>query len=383
MSGAGALGRYWIRNRGRVQGPFTVDRIHGLLRRGRFSRHFHVSEDKKEWYPAADFPELFPRGTGGSQGKDDEEVFRGGGSPFDDDDDMEPTRPSRGGTKGSRKSRRQEEDDDPDDEDEDDIEDDDEDEDWDDDDDSGVLGGLMDWAEANAKAVGAVFLLVLLGVGWFAFGRESFARDTADLEVLLEIKTRVSAAHAMGTDDATWQKMADQTQADLEPMVDRLTDTASASDHVKQELLFAARDNIPRMFNELPKGETAAEKRVMVGLSLVEQMIKDEVRFSEKSVLTLDPKAAPASQPKMPTQNVGGQADTEATDPSAQPSPQGNAPPQNVPNNGGNGSPPPNMQPGGNQPQSASPQPNNNNSPNVPPNNNGSGVPGRPNPAKF
>jgi hypothetical protein len=358
MSGAGALGRYWIRNRGRVQGPFTVDRIHGLLRRGRFSRHFHVSEDKKEWYPAADFPELFPRGTGGSQGKDDEEVFRGGGSPFDDDDDMEPTRPSRGGTKGSRKSRRQEEDDDPDDED--DIEDDDEDEDWDDDDDSGVLGGLMDWAEANAKALGAVFLLVLLGVGWFAFGRESFARDTADLE-----------------------KMADQTQADLEPMVDRLTDTASASDHVKQELLFAARDNIPRMFNELPKGETAAEKRVMVGLSLVEQMIKDEVRFSEKSVLTLDPKAAPASQPKMPTQNVGGQADTEATDPSAQPSPQGNAPPQNVPNNGGNGSPPPNMQPGGNQPQSASPQPNNNNSPNVPPNNNGSGVPGRPNPAKF
>jgi len=86
VSGVNALGRYWIRNRGRVQGPFTEERIQGLLRRGRFSRSFHVSEDKKEWLPASEFPELFAGVGRGSVDVDEESPFQSGGSPFDDDD---------------------------------------------------------------------------------------------------------------------------------------------------------------------------------------------------------------------------------------------------------------------------------------------------------
>ena len=129
--------RYWIRNRGRVQGPFTIDRIQGLLRRGRFNRHFHVSEDKKEWLPATEFPELFEgvvsqRGGGG----DDEEVFQGGGSPFDDDFDAPPANIDRGGR--NQRSQSPFDDDDDDDWDEDDEE-------WEDDYESG--GGLVGWIE--------------------------------------------------------------------------------------------------------------------------------------------------------------------------------------------------------------------------------------------
>jgi len=361
MTGVGALERYWIRNRGRVQGPFTVDRIQGLLRRGRFSRHFHVSEDKKEWSPASDFPELFAgvgRDRGGSD--DDDEVFRGGSSPFDDED-LAPTRPNR----SVRKSRGDE------DEDDDDLEDEDEEdeEEWDDEDDSGVLSGLLDWIEDNAKTLAAVLIVLLLGLGWFVFGRESFAQDAADLEVLLDLKTKISTAHSMGADAAGWQQLTDSTLAELKPMVDRLNETASSKDHIKQELLFASRDDIPKMFDQLPRGQTQAEQSVMLRFSRIDQMIKNEVRFSAESVLTLPPVAATSTQQQQqqPTPEPPGQAEANEF---PQPPPDNTSQPQQQqgmpPNRNGNRLVPQQSMPAPAQPQ-----------------NNGGGVPGRPAPAKF
>ncbi|MGB4738660.1 MAG: GYF domain-containing protein, partial [Fuerstiella sp.] len=86
------MANYWIRNRGRVQGPFTAEQIQGLQRRGRFSRMFHVSEDNKSWHPAEDFPELFERARKSRSSRQDDDdfedtPFNSGGSPFDDDED--------------------------------------------------------------------------------------------------------------------------------------------------------------------------------------------------------------------------------------------------------------------------------------------------------
>lgn len=427
------MGRYWIRNRGRVQGPFTTDRIQGLLRRGRFSRHFHVSEDKKEWYPAEDFPELF-RGVGRSSSRDmddddDDRAFSGGGSPFDEDDDedMQPTRTRKGRGGGGRSRPRDEEyDDDDDDLDDDDLEDeeeDDEDDDeWeDDDDDSGVLTGLLDWVESNAKPLAAVLLLLLLGVGWFVFGRESFAQDAADLEMIIEAKTKISTAHVMGANPADWEKLSLSVVESLKPMVDRLNDTASAKDHVKQELLFASRDDIPKMLNELPKGITKAEEHIAKRFSLIESMIKEKKRVSSASVLSLaptsqpqpapTPNGSPNQPPQEETNQPGGNAQSAGNagqqGAPGQPNQQG----QNMPANNRNAQNPNGIQQGGvpNQStnrQSGNPQPNRNqqqnmngqpgrnqppqqNSPNnsmenlTPNNGAGSGIPGRPNSAKF
>lgn len=378
-AGAGALGRYWIRNRGRVQGPFTVDRIQGLLRRGRFSRHFHVSEDKEEWYPASEFPEFFvgSGGRGGSGSDDDDEVFRGGGSPFgdDDDEDLAPTRPSRG---GRRRRPADDDDEDLDDEDDDEIDEDDDD-DWDDDDDSGVLSGLLDWVEDHAKVLAGVLVILLLGLGWFVFGRESFAQDAADLEVLLAVKTKISTAHSMGADATAWQRLTDTTLEELKPMVDRLNETASARDHVKQELLFSARDHIPKMLNELPRGQTEAEKRVMLSFSRIDQMIREEVRISQESVLGI-PAAAPATPPQ-----PGGA--TEQQQPKSEPEPSAEAaespPAPSQGNPAASGQQQQQQQQGMPQGNNASPIPEKNLRPPVQPQNNNGGVPGRPNPAKF
>jgi len=51
--------QYFMRNRGRVLGPFDVEKLRGLVRRGQLSRMHEVSLDGVSWVRASDFPELF------------------------------------------------------------------------------------------------------------------------------------------------------------------------------------------------------------------------------------------------------------------------------------------------------------------------------------
>jgi len=382
-----------------VQGPFTQDRIQGLLKRGRFSRHFHVSEDKKNWYPAGDFPELFAGvGRASSSDDDDDTPFSGGGSPFDDDD-MAPTRVGGGGKKKSRK-RRVEEDDDDEYEDNDDAAEDEweDDEDWDNDN-VGLVGRLSGYIEANLKAVVALLVLALLAAGWFVFGRESFAQDAADYEVLIAVKSKVSSAHKMGGNADEWVKMADATEAQLSSMVDRLNEDASSRDHLKQELLFVARDDIPRMIKELPKGDTTSEERVTQRFQRIERMLTGKVRQDQESILSI-PRPAP-SQPAVPNGPQNGQKSNPNGQNSSPQSPPGNGgqtpngngasvPPNGTTSGTPNGSPagqspPMNANPQGTGSNPASPGVNqpNTTQPRQPAPNSGSSNPGRPAPAKF
>lgn len=52
--------QYYIRSRGRVQGPYTSSRLKELATRGQFSRHHHISTDRVSWERASAHPELFP-----------------------------------------------------------------------------------------------------------------------------------------------------------------------------------------------------------------------------------------------------------------------------------------------------------------------------------
>jgi hypothetical protein len=60
---------YYIRVRGRVQGPFDDDKLRELIRRGQFSRMHEVSTDGQSWSSAKDFPELFAKAANVSAGK--------------------------------------------------------------------------------------------------------------------------------------------------------------------------------------------------------------------------------------------------------------------------------------------------------------------------
>lgn len=50
---------YFIRNRGRAQGPFDEDQLRAMTQRGQFSRVYEVSEDGKTWNSAQGYSHLF------------------------------------------------------------------------------------------------------------------------------------------------------------------------------------------------------------------------------------------------------------------------------------------------------------------------------------
>jgi uncharacterized membrane protein YidH (DUF202 family) len=51
--------QYFIRVRGKVQGPFDADKLRQLARRGQFSRLHEISTDAQQWLPAKNYPDLF------------------------------------------------------------------------------------------------------------------------------------------------------------------------------------------------------------------------------------------------------------------------------------------------------------------------------------
>lgn len=53
MESNDTISRYFIRSRGKVMGPFTVERLKTLHARGQFSRVHEVSTDRKSWQPAS------------------------------------------------------------------------------------------------------------------------------------------------------------------------------------------------------------------------------------------------------------------------------------------------------------------------------------------
>jgi|HubBroStandDraft_4_1064222.scaffolds.fasta_scaffold121862_2 hypothetical protein len=50
---------YFVRIRGKIHGPFDVEKLKKLHSRGQFSRAHEVSRDKRSWQPAGTLPELF------------------------------------------------------------------------------------------------------------------------------------------------------------------------------------------------------------------------------------------------------------------------------------------------------------------------------------
>ncbi len=49
----------YVRIKGRVQGPFTLEKLQGLARRGQLGRIHQVSEDGETWRKASEYPDLF------------------------------------------------------------------------------------------------------------------------------------------------------------------------------------------------------------------------------------------------------------------------------------------------------------------------------------
>ena len=274
------MSRYWIRNRGRTTGPFTAEKLQSLARRGRFNRHFQVSRDKKNWSRATEFPELFAQ-------QQDVVATPQYGSPADDFVEPAPAAPVAS-TAGKQIAAELDDDDTeiqiakkkrrPDNDDWDDEAEDDDDE-WGDDDEY-ERASLGEWLSDHVFEFLVVIGLLLIGSFVFYLAtRENWKIDEADLAVLVSVRDQIRAAEGNGIAGSNeWNSMRERSASSLADMIARLEETASAKDHIKQELLFTARDDIPKLFDELPAGKMSAAERIEIRLQKVRDMLSARTR---------------------------------------------------------------------------------------------------------
>lgn len=80
----------FVRIRGQVQGPYTIEKLQALVRRGQLSRLHEVSADKNVWKQASEYPVLFAT-TAGDAVRSHGEARRASESISSDIPDLEPS----------------------------------------------------------------------------------------------------------------------------------------------------------------------------------------------------------------------------------------------------------------------------------------------------
>lgn len=54
------MSQYYVRWRGKIMGPFQISQLQSMLQRNQLTRHHEISDDRQNWCPAGQVPELFP-----------------------------------------------------------------------------------------------------------------------------------------------------------------------------------------------------------------------------------------------------------------------------------------------------------------------------------
>src|SRR5437667_11174830 len=66
--------QFYVRMRGKVTGPFGVERLRQLRARGLLGRFHELSEDRVSWQPAASVPDVFPPDDLSQRGDDEQNM---------------------------------------------------------------------------------------------------------------------------------------------------------------------------------------------------------------------------------------------------------------------------------------------------------------------
>ena len=116
--------------------------------------------------------------------------------------------------------------------------------------------GLLSRHWDVAAAIGAWVLLDVVLLCW----PQSYARERGYLKTLRAIEADVQDLRSKPTSDAEWRRLAERTRATLAPIVSALKKSASSSEPVRQQLLWSARDLVPRTLGPRTKERDEQER---------------------------------------------------------------------------------------------------------------------------
>jgi hypothetical protein len=120
----------------------------------------------------------------------------------------------------------------------------------------GFFRSLVHW-----EIVAAVAVWILLNVSYLSWP-QPHSSERRYLQALREIESEVRDRRSQPTSDAEWHELAERSQAVLGPMVSDLKKSASASEPIRQQLLWSARDLIPRTIGPRSKERDDIERRL-------------------------------------------------------------------------------------------------------------------------
>jgi hypothetical protein len=121
----------------------------------------------------------------------------------------------------------------------------------------GVSRRLIHW-----DIVAAIGVWVLLNVVYLSFWPQPHSSERRYLQTLRAIESEVQDRRSQPTSDAEWHQLTERSRVLLSPMVSDLKKSASASEPLKQQLLWSARDLIPRTIGPRTKERDDVEQRL-------------------------------------------------------------------------------------------------------------------------
>jgi hypothetical protein len=107
----------------------------------------------------------------------------------------------------------------------------------------------------------AVGVWILLNAFFFCWP-DPYSHERQYLQTLRGIQAEAQELRAKLATDGEWRQFAERTNASLTPIVNDLKKSASSSEPVRQQLLWSARDLLPRMLGPQTKEREEHERRL-------------------------------------------------------------------------------------------------------------------------
>jgi hypothetical protein len=130
---------------------------------------------------------------------------------------------------------------------------------------------LGDFWRARWQLVAVLGAWIALNALSLLFWPQSYSRERGYLARLQEIEAEVQALRAEPASEAEWRESAKRTWTTLAPVVSDLKKSANASEPVRQQLFWSARDIVPRALGPRTKERDEQDQRLKQYLDAAER----------------------------------------------------------------------------------------------------------------
>jgi len=129
------------------------------------------------------------------------------------------------------------------------------------------------WFRQHADLSAGLGAWVLANVVLLLFWPQSYSRERRYLEILKQMDREAQELRIRDADGFAWEAFVIRSQATLAPMVKDLKKSANAYEPIRQHLLWAARDSMPKSFGPVNKQRQEQRDRLQQHLQMVETQL--------------------------------------------------------------------------------------------------------------